>query len=138
MTAFSSFLEDEVLDHLLGGLPFTPQATVYCALFTTSTALDTNAPTGEVVGNAYARVAITFGSIASGGAISNSAAVDFLAASGGAWGDITHVAIVDSLAGVTWGTNVNVYFWGALAATRTINDTDVFSFAIGDLTVTLD
>lgn len=138
MSAFSAYLEDEVLDHILGGAAFTPQTTVYAALFTADTGLEANNPTAEVSGNAYARQSITFGTAASGGAISNTAAITFPTATPGNWGDITHVAIVDHVSNTTWGTNVNVYFWGSLAATRTINNGDTFSFAIGDLTVTLN
>ena len=138
MTAFSDYLENEILDHILGGAAYTAPTTVYAALFTGSTQLETNNPTLEVSGTNYARVAITFGTAAAGGAISNTASVDFATAGAGGWGDITHVAIVDHISNATWGTNVNVLFWGALQATRTINSGDTFSFAIGDLTVQLD
>jgi hypothetical protein len=138
MTAFSDYAENKILDHILRGAtaPWdTSSLTPYVALFTADDGLETGIVTGEVANlYAYARTAVTFGSAAAGGAISNTIAVVFPAASGGNWGDITHCAIVDS---GTFGAG-NVLFHGALSATRTINDTNQFSFAIGDMTVQLD
>ena len=62
-------------------------------------------------------------------AVANAAAISWTA-SGGNYGTITHVAIVDA------SSNGNVLFHGALTASKTINDGDTFTIAIGGLTVT--
>lgn len=139
MSSFNLYLENELLDHIFNiGADWTPAATLYCALFISPGAndLETDPPTwtSEVANaGAYARTAVTFGSAASGGAISNTAAINFTTATAN-WGDITHCAIVDN----STHNSGDIYFWSPLVATRTINNGDTFSFAIGDLTITLD
>jgi hypothetical protein len=61
----------------------------------------------------------------------NSAAIEFAAASGGNWGTVTHAAIFDSL------TSGNMLAWSALTTSRTINDGDVFRIPASSLTITL-
>jgi hypothetical protein len=130
MTDMSDFLENELLDHSLAVASWTSPANVYCALFTASTGLESNSPSAEVSGGAYARVAITF-SVASGGTTSNSAAITFTTATAN-WGTVSHVAIMDaSSAG-------NVLYWGALSSSVAVNTDYTFEIAIGDLDVTLD
>jgi len=129
MAEFSTFLEDELYDHLFRNLTWTDPTTVYAALFdgTASTGnLEAGTLTGEIVGNGYTRMAITFGAPTAGLA-SNSAAVTFPAASGGNWGTITYMAIMDaSSAG-------NVLMYTALDSTVEINDGNQFQFNIGDI-----
>lgn len=127
MSSFSDYLEDAVLDHVFRNTALTSPTNVYLALYT---AAPTDAGGGtEVSGSGYAREALTFGA-ASGGAMSNTAAVSFTA-SGGNFGDVVAIGIFDaSSAG-------NLLAWDAIT-TATINDGDTLNFAIGDIDITLD
>lgn len=92
MSAMSDYLEDAFLDHFLGTSSTTAPSAVYIGLHTAD---PTDAGTGaEVSGNGYARQSMAFAASSSGTA-SNSAAVEFPAASGGNWGTITHIGIYD-------------------------------------------
>jgi len=80
MSAMSDYLENAFLDHFLGTSSTSAPAAVYVGLHTAD---PTDAGTGtEVSGNGYARQSMAFGA-ASSGTASNSAAVEFPAASGG-------------------------------------------------------
>ena len=124
MSAMSDYLEDAFLDHFLGTTSTTAPSAVYIGLHTAD---PTDAGTGaEVSGNGYARQSMAFAASSSGTA-SNSAAVEFPAASGGNWGTITHIGIYDaSSAG-------NLLFHAALTASKTINDGGIFKVAASKL-----
>ena len=126
MSDFSDFLENELLDHAFRNSAYSPPSAVYLALFTVA---PTDAGGGtEVSGSGYAREAISFGA-ASGGAISNTSAVDFLA-SGGNFGTIVAVGVFDAL------TTGNLMSWKAISSVA-INDGDTLAFPIGDLDIAL-
>lgn len=127
MSAASDYLENEILDHIFRNAAYTSPASVHLALYTAAPS-DAGGGT-EVSGNGYAREAITFGA-ASGGTISNSAAVEFTA-TGGNFGTVTHWGIFDA------GTSGNLLAHGSLAASRAVNDGDTLTFAIGDIDITL-
>lgn len=128
MSALSNYLENVVLDHTLGTSSTAAPASVYLALFTDN---PTDAATGtEVTGGSYARTVVTFNA-ASGGSTSNSAVVTFPTATAN-WGTITHMAIYDA------STAGNMLYHGALATSKTINDTDVFQISAGNLSIALD
>ena len=127
-TAFTNFLENELLDHVFRDSAYTAPSAVYTALFT---AAPGEAGGGtEVSGGSYAREETTFGA-ASGGETTNSAEVDFGTASAN-WGTISHVAIFDA------SSSGNMLAYGALASNKTVNNADSFSFAVGTLTIALD
>ena len=135
MSAFSSDLEDKVMNHILGGSDYARLATVYLALYT---AAPTEAGGGTEVtsSNGYTRLAITNNATnfpaSSGGQKSNGIAFTFTPASGGSWGTVSHWAIMSAASGGS------ILFFGALNATKLINDTDTLSFAIGQLNILLD
>jgi hypothetical protein len=129
MTAKTDYLEDRVLDRVLKNnaqFAYAFPATVYSGLFTADPT-DTGSQAAEVSGGSYARQSITWGTIASG-SVSNSGAITFRVASG-AWGTITHTAILDAL------TTGNMLYKGALGTPKTVGIGDQVSFAIGALTV---
>ena len=126
MSAFSNYLENKVLDHVFGGVPYSAPATLYLALYTSDPG-DGNTGT-ECSGTAYARQTIAFTVTAD--TASNSAAVEFPVA-GSSWGTITHVGILDQL------TSGNLLAHGALTASKAIASGDVFRVEIGDLDITL-
>jgi len=130
MTALSNYAELKVLDLLFKNTAFTaPNA--YLGLFT-SAPNDAGGGT-EVSGNNYARVQIdTKMASASSGAISSNANITFPAASGGAFGTITHIGIFDA------SSSGNLLAHGALSASKTISDGDTFQINSGSLTITID
>lgn len=134
MAGKSDYLEDEILDHILGGGDFTRPATVYVALFTV-TPSDAGGGT-EVSGNDYARVAVTNNATnwpaASGGAKANGTAITFPPANGGNWGTVVAFGIFDA------STAGNLLYWGAVSPNKAVNDGDTASFAIGDIDITED
>ena len=95
MGSLSDYSENELLDHLFNAA-YSPAATVYLALCTGDpTDAGTGASMSEVAdANNYARTAIAF-SAASSRAVVQNGVVTFPEASG-AWGTVTHWAIVDS------------------------------------------
>ena len=137
MSQASDYLEDKLLDHVLRNTAFTSPTTVYVGLFTEGDSAGQNTDlleegtlTNEVSGNGYARKAATF-SAASGGSITTSGNITFDPASGGNWGTITHIAVLDA------STAGNVLFYGTLTTSKTIEDGDTFQITAGNLTVTL-
>jgi hypothetical protein len=133
--SMSNYLEDIILDHILGDTSFATAATVYIGLWTaTLSDTSTGATAGEVSGGSYARVAVTNNTTnwpdASGGTKSSGAAFDFGTASG-SWGDVTDWAIVDSSSGAG-----NIYYYGTLTTPKTIASGDSAQFASGDIDIT--
>ena len=129
----SDYLENEVLDHVLGGGDYTRPATVYVALYTEA---PTDAGGGtEVTGGSYARVAVTNNSTnfpaASGGAKSNGTEITFETATAN-WGTVVAFGILDA------STSGNLLLWATLTANKTIDSGDTAKFAAGDLDYTED
>jgi len=136
MGSFSDFLENELLDHILGNSAYTPPATVYIAL---CTAAPTDASTGSTITEAtytgYARASVVNNATnfpaASGGSKSNGTQITFADCTGGS-SVITHIAVCDAL------TAGNVLAWGSLSETKTVTNGDQLIFEISKLTITLD
>lgn len=126
MSAMSDYLENEILDHILGTGAYTMPAGVYVGL-STGSFNDDNSGT-ELTGNGYARVAITFGAAASAVA-SNNAAVEFPAASG-SWGTVSHFGLFDA------ASAGNLLIHGALTASKVIDTGDILKIATGDMDIT--
>ena len=132
MSAKSDYLENKVVDLILGGNAFVSPATIYVALYT---AAPNDAGGGtEVSGYGYARKDVANNSTnwpnAVNGMKANGAIIEFAAASGGNWGTVTHFALFDA------ASAGNMLYYGALTSSKTINDGDQARFAVGTLTVT--
>lgn len=129
----SNYLEDKILDHMLGGGDYTRPASVFIALYTSAPS-DSGGGT-EVSGGAYARAAVTNNTTnwpaAASGVKANGTEIVFAQATA-PWGNVTHFAVFDALSGG------NMLFWGALTASRSVATGDTPSFAVGALTVTED
>jgi len=130
--SFSDYLEDELLDHVLGGADYTRPATVYVGLFT---AAPTDAGGGtEVSGNNYSRVSVTNNATnfpaSSGGAKSNGTAITFATPSG-SWGTVVAMGLFDA------STSGNLLAWADLAVNKSVSSGDIVSFAVGELDVSL-
>lgn len=126
MSAMSDYLENKVLDHILGTTAYTAPTTVYVGLATASFA-DDNSGT-ELTGNGYARVSATFDA-ASGGTTDNSAAIEFAAATG-SWGTVSHFGVFDA------STGGNLLIHGAFNTSKAIASGDILKIATGDLDIT--
>jgi len=129
----SDYLENELLDHVLGGTDYSRPATVWVALYTVDPS-DSGGGT-EGTGGSYARAEVTNNDTnwpaASGGAKANGTAITFAEATA-SWGTVTAFGIFDA---VTAG---NLLYWAELTADKTIDSGDTATFAIGDLDVTED
>lgn len=138
MGSLSDVMEKRVLDLILGQTSPAAMGTVYIALYTANPT-DANASGTEVTGGSYARVAVTNNTTnfpaATGTAPtskSNATAIVFPAPTAN-WGVITGFAVYDA------ATVGNEVLWGALTASKTVNNGDAApQFAIGALVVTLD
>jgi len=130
MSSFNDYTESLVLNWLFTTNSATRPTAWYVGLFTSAPS-DTGGGT-EVSGSAYARKAT--GTITVSGTATtatNSAAIEFAAASGGDWGAIGWAAVFDASSGG------NMLAWAPLTTSRTINDGDVFRIPAGSLTITL-
>ena len=134
MTALSSYAERKILDHLFRNTTLTsPNA--YIGAFTNS---PTDSASGtECSGSGYARVQIDNKTSAAttgtdNSSITNSSAITFPAASGGAWGTITHIGIFDA------SSSGNLLAHGSLSASKTISDGDTLQINASALTITID
>lgn len=155
MAAMSDFLENKLIDFLFRAQALgitgataaagTGPATLYYALLTAAPS-DTGGGT-EVTGGSYARVAVTSSlanmagtqaaasttaSSGTTGTTSNNAAITFPAPSAN-WGVVTHFGVYDA------STSGNLLFYGALTASKTINNGDAApAFAISAFTLQID
>lgn len=130
MAAISTYLENELLDHVLRNAEYPAPTTVYVALFTstaTPTELEAGTLTNEVAGGSYARQTATFGAPVDG-LTDNTADVTFTDMPAAT---VTYAAVMDAL------TAGNVLFHGALTVERIVTAGDTFTISIGDLDVTL-
>jgi hypothetical protein len=127
----SDYLEQKLLDAVLGGATFTSPATVHVALYTSSPS-DSGGGT-EVAGGSYARAAVTNNSTnwpaAVAGAKSNGTAISFPKPTGD-WGTVVAFGIHDH------PTAGNLLYWGPLVAQVVASTSPAPTFEVGDLTVT--
>lgn len=144
-TSLSDYLENKIVDWLVRGQTFTPPATVYFAL-ATSTGSDSACGT-EVSGGSYARVAVasslanwagtqsagsTTASSGTSGTTSNNNTITFPAPTAN-WGVVTEYCVFDA------STSGNLLWRTALTAAKTINNGDAApSFAAGAATLQID
>lgn len=142
MTAKSDYLENKLIDWLFRGQTYTPPATLYFALLTTSTD-DDGSPLVEVSGGSYVRVGVaasltnfagtqstgsTTASTGNTGSTSNNSAITYPAPTAD-WGNITGLAIYDA------PTGGNMLFYTVLTTPKTVNNGDAApTFAAGAFT----
>ncbi len=135
MSGKSDYLENKVLDHILGGPDYARPATIYVALFTVAPTADAGTGGTEVTGGAYARVAVTNNTTnwpaATGGVKSNGTVITFPTATA-PWGTLVAFAIYDA------STAGNMLFWNVLTANKVINTNDIAQFPVASLVFTED
>ena len=135
MGSKGDFLENEILDHVLGNLAFSPTNDLWIALYTVVT---TDARGGtEVAAGDYERIEITNSATswqaAAAGATQNVVEFTFAQATS-AWGTIVGFAILDN----SEKNSGDLYYWGSLTTAKAVNSGDTAKFATGDLDVSED
>lgn len=129
--AITYYSANRILDRNFGGTAYTPPATMYFGLSTTTIQIDGTGAT-EPSGGAYARASLvndkTNWGTASNASLTNSTAVTFPESSA-SWGTITHVFISDASSGG------NIWFFDALTPSRQVQSLTTVLFAIGAITV---
>ena len=126
--SLTNAFETHTLQYLLTTDSVTRPTSWYIGLFTSDPTDTGSAGTEVATGTGYARTAVTF--TVTGDTASNSAAVEFPAASGGNWGTISHIGVMDA------ATGGNMIVHSALTTAKAINDGDVFRIPTGDLDIT--
>lgn len=130
----SDYLENKLLDHVLGNTAFTAPSPLFIALFTASPS-DSGGGT-EVTGGSYARLSVTNNTTnfpaASGGSKSNGVTFSYSPNPSAGWGTVVAVGIFDA------STGGNLIKWGDLTTSKTINSGDPVSFPSGSLVFTQD
>ena len=129
----SNYLENAILDHMLGGPDYIRPATVYVSLYTVAPS-DAGGGT-EVSGPGYARVAMTNNTInwpaSVGGVKSNGTVITFPTPTG-SWGTVVAFGIHDA------GVAGNLLRYGNLTVSKTVDTGDEVTFPVGDLDCTED
>ena len=136
--SFTNFLAAELLDHLFTDGAYSPAATLYVGLSSTTPAEDGTNVTEPSAGS-YARVAVTATemdaatvadpSVKDNGSVLTfpTATADWLVAA-----DLTHFVLYDLI------TAGNLLAFGALTVVKPVTNGDTASFAAGDFSFTLD
>ena len=136
MASFSNYLEDKVLDHVLGDGAFASPAAVYLAL---CTVVPTDGSTGvsivEATYTGYARLQLAAASLSASaiGSKTNSAALEFAACTAGT-STVIGFAITDNAA---TGAG-NMLMWGTTTPKVIDTSSTPPRIAIGALVITLD
>lgn len=131
MGSYADYLENKLVGLAFGSVSFSPAATLYVGLSTT-TITDAGGNITEPSGNNYSRVSVTNNSsnfnTPSGGATANTNAITFPTASG-SWGTVTDFFISDASSGG------NIYCYGALSTAQSITTNNTLSIPAGDLDI---
>jgi len=118
-------IEHSILNLLLRGTAFTPTTTTVKARLMTTNGSDTAAGTEQTTSQGYTvgGATITFGSAASGGQISNTAAVT--------WTNMPTCSITGMEIWDTAGTPLRLWRGALAGGTKSVTSGDSFEFAIG-------
>lgn len=125
MSATSTFLANALLNATLKGVGYTSPVTVYAALGTTNQSAANDGI--EVTGGSYARQALTFGTSASAGSISNTIAATFASMPSCT---VASVSIYDA------SVNGNLLYFDNITS-QVVNTGGSFIIPIGAITATL-
>lgn len=129
----SDFLENKLLDHVLGGVDYVRPATVFIALYTVAPS-DAGGGT-EVTGGSYARAAVTNNATnfpaAAGGAKANGTEITFVQATAN-WGTVVAASIFDAVSGG------NLLYHGTLTVNKAIDSGDTAKFPASSINITED
>lgn len=139
MSSKSDYLEQKMLEYVLGKETFTVPDTLYFGLWITGLENTSTGSSGtEVTGSGYGRVAVDNNSTTWGvsgvdgsGIRKNKIAITFPAAAED-WGTVTQVGICDAT------TGGNLLFYGNLSTPRTILSGNTYEFDVDTITFTED
>jgi hypothetical protein len=126
--SFSDYLEDKLLKHVFTNTSYTSPTTLYVALYTVAPT-DVGGGT-EVSGSAYVRKSAAFTVSGTSTLATNSAAIEFDAASA-SWGTIVAIGIFDA------STSGNFLAFSDLTTSKIIGTGDILRIPAGDLDITL-
>lgn len=127
MAQMSNYLEEQLMNHVFRGIAYTSPTTVYMALYS---AAQTEADTGtELVGNGYARIALSFGAPTDG--VSLNDVESLFAAATADWLPVVSVDIRDAL------TGGNSLMYKGIPSTTILNGNQ-FRSPLGDFSLILD
>ncbi|WP_020161249.1 phage tail fiber protein [Methylobacter marinus] len=136
MSAFTNYLEEEILKHIFRTGSFTKPAALYVGLMTAVSDGETGT-VAEVSGGGYARVSVApddsnwDAAVGGNGTTANTNAITFPEVTAD-WGTVTHFGIWDASA------NGNLLVYAALTVPRNITSGSTPDFAAGALTVQID
>ena len=132
MSAFSDYLENKVLDHLMSRTTYTAPASVYFSLYTSAPS-DTGGGS-EVSGGGYARVGVTNDvanwPLAAGGVKKNANTITFPEATA-AWGTVVAIGIHDA------ASAGNLLFWTTITS-RSVVQGDIPRFNALGVSISLN
>lgn len=129
--AFSDFLANALLDHVLKTAAYTAPVNIYVALCdTTIVDADTGTSISEPAGGAYERKQHESWDVSSAGASENTGVMTFVQATA-SWGTITDVCLCDA------STVGNMLIYATLDASKAIGNLDVAEWAAGAFDITL-
>lgn len=126
---FSTYLANELLDHVFGNGSYTPP-TIYVGLSTANPGDDASG-LAEPSGGSYARKAHSAWDVASAGATENTGTLAFDSATG-SWGLITYVALFDD------PTAGHMLLYSTATPNQTPANGDTVQYVDGALDITLD
>jgi len=126
--AMTNYLESKLIDHIFGGVTFVPPTVLGLALFTADPT-ESGSLLNEVAVGSYARIDVTTSFDLNVDSAINNLLLAFPEPTA-AWGDLTHIAVVDSL------TGGNMLFYTTIS--RNIDVGDLFAILTGDLQILLD
>jgi len=131
----SDYAENAILNEWFGATAFSPSGTLYFGLSTTTIGAGGVGGINEPTHASYARASAdndkTTWSTSTTGGLSNDIAITFPQASA-AWGTVTYGFIADH------ATSGNLYAYGALGTSKSIENGDTAQFAVGTIIITLD
>lgn len=129
MAALSDHAENLLLNFLMTTGTATRPTNWYLALYSAAPS-DSGGGT-EISGSGYSRQSVSWDAASgTGGTTSNSGNVTFTA-SGGNFGNVTHIGIFDASSGG------NLLWHGAMAAAKQVNSGDSIQFATGSIDLTI-
>jgi hypothetical protein len=125
MSAFSDYMENEIINFFLRGNPnnTTPPGAVYLALYTSNPNDDNSGV--EVTGGSYVRQLITF-SDPNDGVSANENLLTFPVATA-TWGTISHVGVMSAQSGG------QLLYYGAVTPSNTVAAGGRMEFPIGSI-----
>ena len=145
MANMSNYLENKLVDFLFRGGSYSPPATLYFALCTsTPSDASTGSTISEVSGGNYTRQSLTATSgnwystqadntgtsTGTNGTTSNAVSI--------AWNSVTWTGTVTSIAICDAASAGNMLFYSALNSSKTLASGDSISFAVSGLSIQLD